>query len=123
MSAVIQGICLLAIGIVVMVFHRWLAYRTVASFQKSPEMKEKIYTWLALLGGVLSSAIGIAMLFADHPTGLLFVLVGLYLIAFDKRWARQTVACQRSEEYQRFVTFLVGAGFFLGGLMTLLTRR
>jgi hypothetical protein len=123
MSATAQGICLLVIGAVLMVFHRRLAYRTVVYYQKSPEMQEKLFTWMALLGGVFFSGCGIAALFADHWAGILFVLGGLYLIAFDKRWARQTLAYQQSEKYQRVATFLAGLGLFIGGLVTFLTRR
>ncbi len=123
MSAIVPGICMLVMGAVLMAFHRRLADQIAASYQKSPETQEKIFTWVALLGGALCSGIGIALLLADHWAGLLFVLSGLICIAFDKRWARQTLAYQRSEKYQRVVTFLVGLVFFSGGLVTFLTRR
>ena len=123
MSATAAGICLLVVGTVVMMFHRRLARRTVAYYQKSPETQEKMLTWIALLGGVVFSGCGIAALFADHWAGLLFVLAGLSLIVFDKRWARHTLAYQRSEKYQRVVTFLAGLGLLIGGLVTFLTRR
>jgi hypothetical protein len=123
MSDTAGGICLLVGGTVLMIFHRRLARRTVAYYQMSPEPQEKVYTQIALVAGIFFSGCGIAALFADHPAGLLFVLAGLSLIAFDKRWARQTLANQRSEKHQRIATFLVGLICFIGGLMTVLTRR
>jgi hypothetical protein len=116
------GICCSLMGAAAVIFHRWLAYQTVAYYQKSPEAKETILAWQNLLIGILFSVIGIVMLFADNGNGLPFVIAGLVGMVFDKQSARQSMASLRSEKTQRVVYLFAGITMLVVGVAIFLSH-
>ena len=121
MNASMPGLLLILVGVSMVVLRRWVARRTVAIYSQVPQFAEKSFAWIAFLGGIGACGVGIAMLLADKPAGLLFVVVGLVSLVFDRSIARWNMAWHRSERVQRVMTVLVGlASLAVGSSMLFL---